>query len=124
MSIEENGVQINKFYPLKLEISQVNTLTLNWTVVHKVVEESPLFDLSAEDLRIANAEILVLLKGFDDTFSNTVIARSSYRAEEIVFGAKFLPMYYKDAKRGTTVLNMDQLNAFEKVDISFSKMMK
>jgi inward rectifier potassium channel len=77
-----------------------------------------------EDLIAADAEILVLVKGFDDTFSNTVIARSSYRANEFVFGAKFQPMYYRDTKRGTTVIDMDKLNAYEKADISFSKMMK
>lgn len=37
----------------------------------------------------SRAEILVLLKGIDETFSQAVHARSSYRAEEIVWNARF-----------------------------------
>ena len=36
---------------------------------------------------------LVLLTGFDETFSQTVHARSSYRVHEVVFGARFSDMF-------------------------------
>ncbi len=124
MMVDNDGKLTNQFYPLKLELDRVNALTLNWTVVHVVDETSPLFDLSLNDLLTAKAEILVFIKGFDDAFSNTVVARSSYRAEEIVYGARFKPMYYRNEKQNTTVLNMDELNSYTSADISFTNMMK
>lgn len=124
MTIDSDNKPLNQFYPLKLELDKVNALTLNWTVVHKVDESSPLYDLSRTDLLTARAEILVFVKGFDDAFSNTVVARSSYRAEEIVFGARFTPMYYRNEKQNTTVLNMNELDNYTTADISATKMMK
>jgi inward rectifier potassium channel len=119
LMVDIDGKMMNKFYPLKLELEKVNAMSLSWTVVHPVDEESPFFGLSKEELQTSRAEVLVFVKAFDDTFSNTVVARSSYTANEFVFGAKFQPMYHRDEKRGKTVLEIDKLNDHEKVDISW-----
>jgi inward rectifier potassium channel len=119
LMVDIDGKMMNKFYPLKLELEKVNAMSLSWTVVHPVDEESPFFGLSKEELQTSRAEVLVFVKAFDDTFSNTVVARSSYTANEFVFGAKFTPMYHRDEKRGKTVLEIDKLNDHEKVDISW-----
>lgn len=124
MIVEEDGRMLNKFYPLTLEIDKVNSLTLNWTVVHAINESSPFYGLSKEDLINGRAEILVFLKAFDDSFSNTVMDRTSYRIEEVVFGAAFDSMYHRDEKHGSTVLDLSLLNSFHPADISFSNMMK
>ncbi len=124
MILEENGVVSNKFFPLQTEIEKVNALSLNWTLVHPINESSPFYGLSKEDLLNAKAEILVFFKAFDDTFSNTVMDRSSYKTEEIIFGAKFNSMYHRDEKNGTTVLNMSLLNSYQPADISFTTMIK
>jgi inward rectifier potassium channel len=124
MTVEEGGQSKNRFFPLKLELDRVNALTLNWTVVHVIDETSPFYGLSDEDLQSARAEVLVFVKGFDESFSNMVVARGSYRVKEFVFGAKFKPMYYRDDRRDTTVLNIDLLDAYEEKDVSYSTMMK
>ncbi|CAN5699932.1 ion channel [soil metagenome] len=124
MMIEENGKTANKFYPLSLEIDKVNSLSLNWTIVHPINETSPFYGLSKEDLINASAEVLVFLKAFDDSFSNTVMDRASYRYDEIVFGAAFDSMYHRDEKHGTTILDLGLLNSFHAADISFSDMIK
>ena len=120
MTIEENGKMSNKFYNPSLELSKVNALTLSWTIVHPINEESPLYQMSLEDMQQANMEALVFVKAFDETFSNTVVARTSYRTEEIVTGAKFIPMYHRSKEGGTTVLELDKLNEFTEADISFA----
>jgi inward rectifier potassium channel len=124
MIIEEDGKTLNKFYPLQLEIDKVNSLSLNWTLVHAIDENSALYGLSKEDLINARAEALVFFKAFDDSFSNTVMDRTSYRADEIVFGAAFNSMYHRDEKHGSTVLDLSLLNSFHSADISFSSMIK
>jgi len=124
MIIEEDEKTLNKFYPLQLEIDRVNSLSLNWTVVHPINENSPFFGLSKEDLMTAKAEVLVFIKAFDDSFSSTVMDRTSYRSDEIIFGAAFNSMYHRDEKHGTTVLDLSLLNSFHPADISFSNMIK
>jgi len=120
MSLEENGKEVNKFYPLDMELSKVNALSLSWTLVHPINDKSPLYNLSAEDLKNNKAEIIVIVKGFDETFSNTVVSRTSYTHDEIVYGAKFLPMYHRSKNGGTTILEVDKLNHFEKTELNRS----
>ena len=60
LMVDINGKMTNKFYPLKLELDKVNAMSLSWTVVHAVDEESPFFGLSKEELQTARAEVLVL----------------------------------------------------------------
>jgi inward rectifier potassium channel len=70
---------------------------LTWTVVHPVDEQSPLHGESPESLRKASAEILVLLKAFDETFSTIVQTRTSYAADDVVWGARFANAFMADA---------------------------
>lgn len=87
------GRRTRRFEPLALERSEVMFLPLHWTVVHPIDDKSPLFGLSGEDLRRREIEVLVLLTGVDETFSQTVYARTSYRWDEVVVGARFADIF-------------------------------
>ncbi|WP_026713062.1 ion channel [Flavobacterium daejeonense] len=113
MSVEENGVKVNKFYSLDLELSKINTLTLSWTLVHPINEKSPLYQFSKEDFNNTVGEILVFVKTFDDMFSNTVATRTSYTFNEVIYGAKFVPMYKRSSDNSKTILDLDKLNHFD-----------
>lgn len=115
--IDENGVISNKFYNLPLEMSKINSLTLSWTLVHPIDEESPLFNLNQSDYKNTIGEILVYIKTFDDMYSSTVAKRTSYTFKEVVYGAKFSPMYSKNESNTKTVLHLDNLNSFIKVNL-------
>lgn len=117
MSIMENGVLANKFYQLELELSQISALTLSWTLVHPITEDSPLYQLAEDDFKAIHGEILVFIKTFDDMFSTTVATRSSYTFDEVVYGAKFIPMYARSVDNSKTVLYLDKLNEFNKVTL-------
>lgn len=97
------------YHMLPLERDHVIFFPLAWTVVHPVDEGSPLHGLSADDLVRQDAEFLVLLTGFDETFSQTVHARSSYRAGEIVWGRRFADMFDHDVAEGVAV-DVDRLS--------------
>ncbi|MEO6406652.1 MAG: ion channel [Ferruginibacter sp.] len=116
--IEENGIVQNRFYPLDLELERVNTLNLSWTVVHPITENSPIYDFTREDFTNCKGEVIVFLKAFDDMFSNTVVARSSYTFGEIIYGAKFLPMFHQDQEHNRTVLDLDKLNDHKTMDLT------
>jgi inward rectifier potassium channel len=118
LMLEENGKITNKFFLLDLEYSQVNSLTLSWTIVHPITEVSPFYKFSMDDFKNISGEILVFVKAFDDMFSNTVVARSSYTLNEIVLGAKFNPVYYRSEDSHKTILDISKLNSYDEVDIS------
>jgi inward rectifier potassium channel len=118
MSVEENGKIMNKFYSLELELERINALNLSWTLVHPITENSPLYNFTKEDFANIDGEILVFIKTFDDMFSSTVAIRTSYSFGEVVYGAKFEPMYARSNDNSKTVLHLDQLNSFSKVDLN------
>jgi inward rectifier potassium channel len=114
----EDGSHKNEFFSLKLDISKANTLTLNWTLVHVVDEDSPFYGLSEDEITQLQPELLVFVKGYDDEYSSTVVARTSYTWKEFVFGAKFRQMYYPSDDRHHTIMDLGKLNDHETASIS------
>ena len=108
----EDGQMKNKFFNMPLDIAKATTMTANWTLVHLINEESPLFGFSKEDFNNAEAELLIFVQGFDESFSNTVVSRASYNYEEFVYGAKFAPMYHPNTNNTSTVLHIDKLDDY------------
>src|SRR4051812_31111531 len=106
--VMENGKAKRNYQLLKLEREKVIFFPLTWTVVHPIDSESPLFGRTAEELRRLQAEVLILIKGYDDTFSQTVLARRSYRHDEIVWGRRFAPAFFVDAE-GALVLEVSKV---------------
>ena len=106
MTVEQNGAASRRAYAqLKLERPQVLFLPLTWTVVHPIDNESPFWGKTAADLDRLQAEVLILLKGYDDTFNQTVIARHSYRHDELRWNARFAPAFFVDPN-GDLVLEL------------------
>ena len=113
----DGGNRIRKYHPLPLEREKVVFFPLSWTIVHPIDENSPMFGLTREDLIANDAEFLILLTGIDDTFSQTVHSRSSYRAEELVWGAKFVNVYKYDEHGHILGVDMDRFHSFERVQL-------
>src|SRR5579885_2350667 len=109
------GQLARKYQNLTLERERVYFFPLTWTVVHPIDQSSPLFGKTAEQLKSLQAEILILIKGFDETFSQTVNARYSYRYDEIVWDAKFTPAFQIDGD-GRMVLDVDRVGAFGTIE--------
>lgn len=118
LQVEEDGKKPEyRFYTLNLERSRVEMFSMNWTVVHPVTEDSPLFHFTKEDLAQSDAELYVQVSGFDPIFSSTVMARTSYTYKEFVWGARFRPMYRESADDATTILELDKLNVFDQATL-------
>lgn len=103
-----------EFIPLKLERDKVVFFPLAWTIVHPIDEESPLWGATHADLKNWDAEFLVLLSGIDETFSQTVHTRSSYKAHEIVWGARFADLFNPPKPDGTLSIDVGRLHHLEK----------
>jgi inward rectifier potassium channel len=100
---------VRKYKYLTLERHLVQFLPLSWTIVHPIDESSPLWGKGPDDLAQHQAEFLITIKAFDDTFFQTVHVRHSYRYEEVVWGARFVPAFEPDAQ-GEMVLDLSRLS--------------
>jgi inward rectifier potassium channel len=105
-----------QFHELSLERRKVAFFPLSWTIVHPIDEHSPLYGLTEEDFRRGQAEFLVLLTGIDETFSQTVHARSSYRAEEVVWNAKFANIFNRPQGNDGLGIDVSRLHDIEQVN--------
>ncbi len=107
-----NGRPARKYAQLDLERAQVLFLPLTWTVVHPIDDKSPLFGKTEEDFKRLQAEVVVMMRGFDETFGQTVYARYSYRFDEILWGVKFAAAFEVDP-RGDLQLWVDRVGLTE-----------
>jgi inward rectifier potassium channel len=106
------GKTARKFDMLALERDRVVFLPLHWTIVHAIGETSPLRGVTAEELRAKDAEFLILLTATDETFSQIVHARSSYKPHEIVFGARFADVF-EETTAGVVSIDLGRLHSIE-----------
>lgn len=113
---DENGGLNRRFYPLTLEINKISFFSLSWTVVHALNEDSPIYNFSAQDILDANAEIMVLVKGTDETSQQVVHARRSYSATEIVWNAKFSPVIER-TEQGVPKVLTRRIGAHELLEV-------
>jgi len=110
MTVANSDGQLKRtFFELPLERRMIYFFPLTWTIVHPIDSDSPLYGKTAQDLAQSTAEILILLQGFDDTFSQTVHAQYSYRHDELLWGAKFQPAFHVDPK-GDLVLDLNRIH--------------
>jgi len=109
------GTSLRKFYELNLERNRVVFFPLSWTVVHPIDTASPIWGLTHADLVAGDAELLVLLIATDETLSQTVHSRSSYEADEIVWGAKFANMFMRSEAEGIIGMDLSRIHDVEPV---------
>jgi len=114
--VEQDGKITRRFDFLELERKDVTFFPLAWTIVHPIDEQSPLFGLTEEDLKMTDAEILVLLSATDETFAAVVHTRSSYKAAEIKFGRKFTSIYNPVEEGEQLSIDINKLSQTEPVE--------
>ncbi|MGH9660985.1 MAG: ion channel, partial [Bryobacteraceae bacterium] len=97
------GKPVRRFYPLELDRPRVTFLPLHWVVVHTITDSSPLAGVTEAEFGASDPELLILVTALDDTFSQTVHARTSYKHDEFAWGARFADVF----ESGGDVLSID-----------------
>src|SRR5262249_15968333 len=109
MTVEKDGETPRRIYrELNVEREGVLFLPLTWTIVHPIDGDSPLWGVDPDEMKRRETEVLILIKGFDDTFNQTVLARRSYRYDHIEWGKRFAPAFFVDGQ-GDLVLEMPKV---------------
>jgi inward rectifier potassium channel len=112
MDDDGRGGRIRRYRLLPLERNRVTFFPLSWTIVHPIDQTSPLSEATADRLEATEAEVLVMMSGIDETFEQTVHARCSYVAEEIMWNARFRSIYL-DRMSGSLAGDIGRLHDVE-----------
>lgn len=87
------GIQKRKFKRLPLERDKVYLFPVNWTIVHPIDEDSPLWGKTQQELLAQKAEFLISLKAFDENYDQVIYTNSSYTADELIWDKRYQLMY-------------------------------
>jgi inward rectifier potassium channel len=111
---EGNGYR-RKYYELPLETDSISFFPLNWTIVHVIDEQSPFHGKTEKEIKSLDPEVLILIKGFDDTFSQIVHRRYSYCCREMEWNKKFTRAFSIN-EHGDVVMNVNEVHTLEAVE--------
>jgi len=115
----EDGKEIRRYFQLDLERSKISLFPMAWTIVHPINDKSPLFQKTQHDFVREDIEVMVYIKAFDETFSDTVHHRISYKAEDLIWGARFVLPYEQQAD-GKTIHHLNKVGEFIRVELAAS----
>ena len=107
---------IRRFQQVQLEIDKIAMFPTSWTINHPIDEESILFGRTLDEIKTMDVEVFVLLKGYDDVFSQTVYSRRSFTAEQFIYGAKFRRPFEINSD-GKMVMDLTKVGEYDKVTI-------
>lgn len=103
--ITREGETLRRQYTLPLVRDRSAFFWLTFTVMHPIVEGSPLHGEGAlESLRSRDASLMITLRGVDETLSQEIHARSVYQLNDIVEHARFVDVISTDPD-GTRVVD-------------------
>lgn len=111
------GEFFRRFYDLTLTRAHTPLFGLSWTAMHPIEPTSPFYGETYDSLSRANAEIIVILTGIDETLSQTIHARHSFVTEEILWNYRFRDILGRtaDGKRAIDFNNFDQVDAIQPI---------
>jgi len=105
-----------RFKMLNLELSKIAMFPTSWTINHIIDEESPMYGMTAEDFIKKQTEAFITLKGFDETYSQTVYIRMSYTGKDVVYGAKFQRPFHV-GEDGKLVMDLRKVGSYDLVSM-------
>jgi inward rectifier potassium channel len=114
------GEYMRRFYDLKLVRERTSIFALSWTLMHVIDEHSPLYGMTAETLAEAEAEIVLVLSGTDETVAQTIHARHSYLASEVYWDMRFVDILARSPE-GKTSINYTHFHDIEPVVAKLSE---
>jgi len=112
--VESGGVRSREFDQLALERDSIMMMPLHWVVVHPITASSPLHGFTADTFAASDPEIVCMITADDETFAQTVHAKTSYDRDDVVWGARFRDMYLPDHAR--VAIDMERLHDVERID--------
>lgn len=95
------GMTIRRFHDLHLARSRTPIFAMTYLLMHRIDTASKLHGVTADLFAAMGGEIVVTISGLDETMAQTIHARASYTADELLWGHRFLDIlgYTDDGRR-------------------------
>jgi inward rectifier potassium channel len=103
-SVTAEGVAMRGFEPMTTIRARTPVFYMTWQIMHRIDELSPLYSETRTSLAARRAELVVVLRGLDETFSQTIHARTSYPSNRVVWDRRLADMFSIDGQ-GRTVID-------------------
>lgn len=116
LSMQRPNSELRDFHLLELERPKVVFLPSIWTIVHPIDHASPLHNLTETEVVEKDAEFIVMMKAFDESFSQTVYSRSSYKPSELKWGEKFVYVVKREGE-GISI-DVSRIDETEKAELN------
>lgn len=94
--LTKEGDDVRMFYPLRLQFDHLISFPAALTLRHTIDETSPLFGLTADDLRLADTRMLISIVCVDPVIQSPVQSQSEYLYEQIAWNHRFAEIYTED----------------------------
>ncbi len=120
--VTAEGEHIRRVHDVPLLRSQSPAFILTWTVMHPIVPGSPLYGQTPATLQAQQVEIVLTLTGIDETLSQTIHARHSYIASELVFAARFSDVLSTAPGTARRVIDYNRFHEHVPGPLSLAKM--
>jgi inward rectifier potassium channel len=101
----KEGTTFYRMYDLELARERSPAMARSWTVLHPIVQGSPLYGATPESLSRDEAELLVTVVGTDDTSLQPVHARKRYSERNVLWGARHADVLSED-DQGNLILDV------------------
>jgi inward rectifier potassium channel len=111
---EIGGTKMRRFVDLPLVRESNPVFALTWTIMHTIDEASPLYGWLDAGQPPSDAEVVVLLSGFDESSGQTIYGRWAYRAEHFAWNARFVDIVGTDTDGARTI----DYARFHEVDVA------
>ncbi|HKM74665.1 MAG TPA: ion channel [Stellaceae bacterium] len=109
------GEWMRRFYDLQLARQRSPIFAMTFTVMHPIDPASPLWNETPSSLAAQAAEIVVTVTGFDETISRAVHARTSYLADEVLWGRRFADVF-TETQDGRLAIDYRRLHDTEPIN--------
>src|ERR1700722_19682030 len=101
--LTKEGEDVRRFYPLRLQFDHLISFPAALTVRHVIDETSPLYGLTAEDLKLTDSRMLASIVCTDPVIQARVQTQTEYVHEQIAWNRQFAEIYTEDATGRYTV---------------------
>lgn len=116
LSYIDSETEKRVFLELKLERNHISMMALNWTIVHELDKDSPFNGLLEDIITDNHFEVMLTLKGYDETYGQIIYSRTSYTQNEVLLNKKFKAMVEKKEGLHYPVLNLGEIDTTIDVD--------
>jgi inward rectifier potassium channel len=90
LTTTREGSVMRRFQELRLAKSRSPLFALSWLVMHPIDPTSPLWKTSRETWAACESQLVVVISGNDESFSQRIFARHTYQTDEILWDQAFV----------------------------------